>query len=187
MHWCALALWVPTTDMNMIINVTTIIINPRHACAERGNYGSYSVCVHVSVCYHSNCHILGSYVENKVPLGFSWQIIFQLMICVDFVENALFKRWSPLPLIASWWALNWWKGQRSLYFKISSEISSTVCRSSDSSFESSLLTIDYQLRYLALLSLFCWSGMHVLLVYAIACNQILVVTLICVALALIAA
>jgi hypothetical protein len=43
----------------------------------------------VPVCYHFNYHILGLYVENKVLLGFSWQ--FQYVICVDFVENTLFK------------------------------------------------------------------------------------------------
>jgi hypothetical protein len=31
------------------------------------------IMVDKSVCYHSNCHILGIYVENKVSLDFSWQ------------------------------------------------------------------------------------------------------------------
>jgi hypothetical protein len=62
------------------------------------DYGSRSV--YLSVCYHSNYHILGLYIENKVPLGFSWQS--QHMYCVDFVDNALFKSfgdicWSPPP------------------------------------------------------------------------------------------
>ncbi len=52
------------------------------------------------VCYQANCHILGLYIENKVPLGFSWQ--FQCMYCVNFIKNALFKSsgdicWPPLP------------------------------------------------------------------------------------------
>jgi hypothetical protein len=58
-------------------------------CAEKGTV------VVLCVCYQADCRILGLYFENKVPLGFSWQ--FQFMICVDFVENALFKSWPPLP------------------------------------------------------------------------------------------
>ena len=59
------------------------IINPRRACAERVTV------VVLCVCYLSNCHILGLYVENKVLLGFPRQS--QCMYCVNFVENALFK------------------------------------------------------------------------------------------------
>jgi hypothetical protein len=55
----------------------------------RKGYGSRSMCVCLSVHYQANCHKLGSYVENKVPLGFPWQS--QRMYCVDFVENVLFK------------------------------------------------------------------------------------------------
>jgi hypothetical protein len=44
---------------------------------RRKGYGSRCVCVCVCVClsvyYQANCHILGLYIENKVPLGFSWQ------------------------------------------------------------------------------------------------------------------
>jgi hypothetical protein len=69
-----------------------IIIDPQRTCAERGNYGSRSMCVCVSVCYQANCHILGLYIEKKVLLGFSWP--FQHTHCVDFVENALF--WQHL-------------------------------------------------------------------------------------------
>jgi hypothetical protein len=58
----------------------------------RKGYGSRSVCL--CVCYHSNCHILGLYVENNMPLGFSWQS--QRMYCVDFVKNALFKSFGNI-------------------------------------------------------------------------------------------
>ena len=63
------------------------IINPWCACAERVTVVVLRVCL--CVCYLSNCHILGLYVENKVLLGFPRQS--QRMYCVNFVENALFK------------------------------------------------------------------------------------------------
>ena len=47
----------------------------------------------VSVCLsatgHASCHIPRLYVENKVTLSFLWRS--QDMLCVDFVENALYK------------------------------------------------------------------------------------------------
>jgi hypothetical protein len=69
---------------------------------HRKGYDSRLVSVCLSVCYHSNCHILGLNVENKVPLGFSWQSQCMYCTCVDFIENASFKTsgdicWSPPP------------------------------------------------------------------------------------------
>ena len=55
----------------------------------REGYGSRSVSVCLSVCYHASGYIPHLYVENKMPLGFLWR--FQDMHCVAFVENALFK------------------------------------------------------------------------------------------------
>ena len=69
-------------------------------------YGSHSVCEYVcvgvcvsvtalSVLYTWCVSLLlqlpkmPPYVENKVPLGFSWW--FQDLNCVDFIENALFN------------------------------------------------------------------------------------------------
>ena len=60
------------------------IVNPRRM---REGYGSRSVCE--SVCYRASGYIPRLYVENNVPLGFLWR--FQVMHCVAFVENALFK------------------------------------------------------------------------------------------------
>ena len=45
--------------------VIIVIINPQRMCEW---YGSRSVCV----CYCASCYIPVLYVENKVPLGFSW-------------------------------------------------------------------------------------------------------------------
>ena len=53
----------------------------------REGYGIVVVCV--CVCVSVTCYIPHLYVENKVPLGFSWR--FQDMHCVDFVESALFN------------------------------------------------------------------------------------------------
>ena len=132
-----------------------IIFNPRRACAERVTVVVLCVCLSVclSVCYHSNCRILGLYVENKVLLGFSWQS--QRMYCVDFVENALFKSsgdicWSPPPSSPlDELSVNETDSDRFISRLV-------VCRSSDSSYnstDSSLLTVDYQPRFLGLLSL----------------------------------
>jgi hypothetical protein len=131
-----------------------------------------SVCL--SVCYHSNCHILGLYVENKAPLGFSWQS--QRMYCMYFVENALFKSSgnicrSPLPSSSL--------DELSIDEMDSDQFISrlAVYRPSDSSYDStdsSLLTVDYQLRFLGLLSscvldlLICVHVLPPLLLYAIA-------------------
>ena len=59
-------------------------------------YGSCSVCV--CVCYQPSCHIPHLYVESWVSLGFLcyFQCMYyvqmeHLVICVDFMENALFK------------------------------------------------------------------------------------------------
>ena len=114
---------------------------------RREGYDNSSVCV--SVCYQANCHILGLYVQNKVPLGFSWQL--QPTICVDFVENGLFKSsgdicWPPLPFsLLDELSINERDSDRFIKGLV-------VCRSSDSSCnstDSSLLSVDYQLRFLA--------------------------------------
>ena len=84
--------WRVTSEISCIDYITALTVPfiTLGAHAPKG-YGSRSVCLSVclSVCYLSNCHILGLHIENKVPLGFSWQS--QHMYCVDFVENALFK------------------------------------------------------------------------------------------------
>ena len=65
------------------------IINPR---PMHEGYGSGSECVSVCVCvlYHTGCYTPGLYDANKVALGFLRQ--FHGINCVDFVENASFKR-----------------------------------------------------------------------------------------------
>ena len=98
----------------------------------------------VCVCYHTNCYIPRLYVENKVPLGFSWR--FQDMHCVEFVENTLFKSsgnicWPPLPSSLL---------DELSMDKIDSDGSFSrrlVCRSSDRSYNStylSLVIVNYQ-------------------------------------------
>jgi hypothetical protein len=116
-----------------------VLINPRRACAKR-------VTVVLCVCYCSNCHL---YVENKVPLGFSWQC--QRMYCVDFVEHALFKSsgdicWSP-----PFSPLDDLSVDETDSDQFISRLIVQVRRSSDSSYnsnESSLLTVDYQPLFL---------------------------------------
>ena len=65
------------------------------------------MCLHVYVClcmcvcvYRTNCYIPRLYVENKVPLGFSWR--FQDMHCVASVENALFRSSGDIHHIMQW-------------------------------------------------------------------------------------
>ena len=124
-----------------------VIINPRRACAERVTV------VILCICYHSNCHIPGLYVENKVSLGFSWpsQRMYSKN-CVDFVENALFK--SSGDMCADYHHL-FRLLMSSQSMKRTALISRlVVCRCSDSSYnstDSSLLTIDYQACFLGLL------------------------------------
>ena len=66
-------------------------INPRHTCE---GYSSHFISVCVCVCYHADCYVPGLYIENKVPLDILWH--FQEMNCVNFVENALFKRFGNI-------------------------------------------------------------------------------------------
>ncbi len=97
-------------------------------------YSSRSVCVYL--CYPSNCS-LDLYIENKVPLGFSCH-----MICVDFVENALFKsHFGDICLLSSL------LDELSIDERDSNHFiwRLIVCRSSDNSCnstDSSLLTVD---------------------------------------------
>ena len=79
-----------------------LLINPRRM---REGYGSRSVCVYVCVCVCvyvcvTSCYIPVLYDANKVSLGFLRH--FQGMHCMDFVENASFKKsgdicWPPWP------------------------------------------------------------------------------------------
>jgi hypothetical protein len=80
------------------VHALCMLVNPRRACAERVTV--VVLCVRLSVSLSvtklTATYFNGLYVENKVPLGFSWH--FQHMHCVDFVENALPGDicWPPL-------------------------------------------------------------------------------------------
>ena len=111
-----------------------------------------SVCL--CVCYHANCYIPHFFVKFQVSLGFPW--CFQLMHCVDFAKNALFKSsgniyWSPLPsLLFGQLSVDKWDSDG--FF-----LSGLMCRTSDSSYnstDSSLVTVDYQQSSWLLTSLY---------------------------------
>lgn len=97
------------------------------------------------VCYQGSCHIPATYME-KVLLGFSWH-----MYCADFIENALFKRSGDICLPPLFSLL---LGEL-LVHKSDSDcfISRLLCRSSDSCYNPSLVTVGYQLRVLRFLPL----------------------------------
>ena len=109
------------------------------------------MCVSVCLCvyYHANCYIPHFFVKIQVSLGFPW--CFQLMHCVDFAKNALFKSsgniyWSPLPsLLFGQLSVDKWDSDG--FF-----LSGLMCRTSDSSYnstDSSLVTVDYQQSFVA--------------------------------------
>ena len=104
--------------------------------------------------YHASCYILPDlYVEKKVPFGFLWH--FQDLYCVDFVKNALFKNSGDTcsPPLPSSLLDELLMDKRDSDGFISRRI---VCRTSDSSYNSTgspVVTVGYQLRFLALLPL----------------------------------
>ena len=105
------------------------------------------------VCYRASCYIPRLYVESWVSLGFLccfqriyWVQMKHLAICVDFMENALFKSsgeicWSPLPS-PLFDELSMDKRDSDSFFS-----RRLACRTSDWSYnltDSSLVTVDYQ-------------------------------------------
>ena len=94
-----------------------------------------------SVCCRANCYIRRLFVESRVPLSFlCW---FQHTYCVGFIENVLFESfgdicWQPLPspLLDQ---LSMDNSDNSGFFS-----RRLVCRTIDSSYDSSPVTVDYQ-------------------------------------------
>ena len=106
------------------------------------------LCVCMCVCYHASCYIPGLYDANKVPLDFLRH--FQGMYCVNFVENASFKSSGDIcwPLWPSLLLDELSIDERDSDGFISRLIL-VVC-SSYNLIDSSLITLGYQLHFLAL-------------------------------------
>ena len=98
------------------------------------------VCLWVCVCYQASCYIPHLCIESQVPLGF--QCWLQHEYWLDFVSYGNIC-WPPLP--------SSFLDQLSMDKRDSDGFFSRrlVCRNSNSSYYSSLVTIDYQQHFMA--------------------------------------